>query len=82
MFIKESFNGGGAARVICRLMNRLCREHQVYFVFFGVNAAPYYIDPAVCVIHVKSRNYEKAEKNSNRETGKKVICSDFPVGES
>ena len=63
-------------------MNRLCREHQVYFVFFGVNAAPYYIDPAVCVIHVKSRNYEKAEKNSNRETGKKVICSDFPVGES
>lgn len=64
MFIKESFNGGGAARVICRLMNRLCREHQVYFVFFGVNAAPYYIDPAVCVIHVKSRNYEKAEKNS------------------
>ncbi len=31
---------------------------------FGINAAPYYIDSAVCVIHIGSHNYENVEKNS------------------
>ena len=64
MFIIDSFVGGGAERVMCRLMNRLCKDHQIYFVYFGSTTEPYDLDPAVYVMHIKSRNYEKAEKDS------------------
>ena len=64
LFIIDDFLGGGAERVACRLLNRLCRNYQVYLVYFKGNAEAYFLEPAVYVIHIKSRNYEKAENNS------------------
>lgn len=67
MFLIGGFQGGGAERVMSRLMNRLCSNHQVFLVFFGRTTESYCLDPAVNVIRVKSYNYEKAEKNSALE---------------
>ncbi len=64
LFIIDRLEGGGPLRVACRLMNRLCREHQIFLVYFTGKAVPYFLDPAVCVIQSKSRDYEKAEQNS------------------
>ncbi len=63
MFLKGKFVGAGAEHVMCRLMNRLCRDYQIYLVVFGSMTEPYYLDPAVSVIRLESYNCEKAEKN-------------------
>lgn len=64
LFIIDRLEGGGPLRVACKLMNRLCRDHQIVLVYFTGKAVPYFLDPAVSVIQIKNHNYEKAEQNS------------------
>lgn len=65
LFIIDSFKGGGAERVACRLLNCLCRDYQIYFIYFKGKADSYFLEPAVRLIHLESKNYERAEKNSD-----------------
>ena len=65
LFILDDFKGGGAERVACRLLNRLCRDHQIYFIYFKGKADSFFLEPAIHLIHIESKNYERAEKNSD-----------------